>query len=168
MELKTKRLILRPLLDSDAELRKELINSDIEISENTMIPPKQSLEEHLEYIHEVQKQMIEETDFIFAIIHENVLIGACGLHDLKKEISGIGFWISKEFRSKGYTTEAAKAIIKIAKEKGVKIIKTNVYEWNIGSMKVLEKIGFKKIEKGTHIRKWDNKEVPEFYYELNL
>ncbi|MGM5481677.1 MAG: GNAT family N-acetyltransferase [Nanobdellota archaeon] len=168
MRIETQRLVLRPLLESDAGVMKQLINSDREISENTIFPPNQSTNKFVGFIQNIQRRMVEETDFVFAILYDHELIGSCGLYGLNNEFSGLGFWIGKEFRSKGFATEAVDAIVELAKEKGIKTIRTNVYEWNVCSMRVLEKSGFRKIGEGKHIRKWDNNEFVDFHYELDL
>jgi len=168
MRLETKRLILRELSEEDAEPMKKLINSNPQISKNTQITPDQSLESHLDYIKKTIQWEREGTEFVFAILYKKKFIGVVSIYKINKTPSGIGFWIGKNYQSKGLMTEAVEKVIEFAKKKNVKVIETNVYEWNLSSMKVLEKVGFKKTGKGTHTRKWDNKKVPESYFRLEL
>ena len=44
---------------------------------------------------------------------------------------------------KGYTTQAIREIIKLAKKKGIKKLRAGLYEMNIGSKKSLQKMALK-------------------------
>jgi len=71
-----------------------------------------------------------------------------GVMDLFRSASDaileIGYWIGKPYWGQGLSTEAAKGIIDEAKETlGVKALLAGAFADNQGSLRVLEKLGFK-------------------------
>lgn len=80
----------------------------------------------------------------------NKFIGCCGLkpYNLKENIYEIGFHLMKDYWGKGFGIEIAEAIIKYAFEKiGAKNLFAGHNPRNIGSKKILEKLGFNYIGK---------------------
>ena len=56
----------------------------------------------------------------------------------------IGYWLARQYWSKGIMTDAVKAYVKYAFEQlGLLKLVAHVFELNIGSARVLEKAGFK-------------------------
>ncbi len=74
------------------------------------------------------------------------LVGGIGFHGFeigKSHRAEIGYWLAKPFWSKGIMTKAVKASsIYAFKELGLSRITANVFDFNIGSAKVLEKSGY--------------------------
>jgi RimJ/RimL family protein N-acetyltransferase len=74
---------------------------------------------------------------------DNQIVGNIGFgkkHDYKVEF---GYWLGERYWGKGITTEAVKAMVKLAfKDKKICRISARVYTDNVGSQKVLEKAGF--------------------------
>ncbi|MBO9497925.1 MAG: GNAT family N-acetyltransferase [Novosphingobium sp.] len=70
------------------------------------------------------------------------IIGACGLH---RSDSGaeIGYWIAREHWGQGYATEAARAVLSIARSLGHRRVFSHHAVDNPASGKVLRKAGFK-------------------------
>lgn len=52
------------------------------------------------------------------------------------------YWLGEAYRRKGYTVTAVKLLLDSLKEKNVKHFLAQVYPYNIGSQKVLEKFNF--------------------------
>lgn len=70
-------------------------------------------------------------------------IGFLGLAIGKDHKSELGYWLAKPYWSKGIMTEAVKKAAEYAfKELGLTKITANVFHFNIGSARVLEKAGF--------------------------
>lgn len=66
-------------------------------------------------------------------------------YDVYRINAEIGYWIGEPYWGKGYATEAVRLLIKFAfEELDLLRIYAKIYEYNIGSMKVLEKTGFEK------------------------
>lgn len=93
------------------------------------------------------------------------LIGMSGLVN-RPGLEGIdlGFALLGGYQGKGYAYEANSAIVKHAKDKGVKLLKAITLPSNLPSRKLLEKLGF------SLIREFYMKEDPELLclYELAL
>ena len=158
MELKTKRLLLRPWLESDAA---ELFRyaKDPQVGPIAGWPPHQSVEESLAVIRTVFS--VPET---YAIVSKEtgLPIGCIGLKtgdatDMTEEDDEceLGYWLGVPYWGKGLMTEAAKEMIRHAFEIcGMSKIWCGYYDGNDRSKRVQEKCGF--------IYQWttDNVDVP--------
>jgi RimJ/RimL family protein N-acetyltransferase len=88
-------------------------------------------------------------DYEFAIIlkESNTLIGGCGIHitNINNKEGSIGYCFDKRYWRNGYASESAKAIINFGFEKlNLHRIFATCHPENIGSAKVMEKIGMQK------------------------
>lgn len=78
----------------------------------------------------------------------------------------IGYWIGEPYWE-GFATDTVKQAVKFAfKELNLLRIYAHIYEYNIGSMKVLEKVGFEKdaIIKSSAIK--EEKIIDEHLYSI--
>lgn len=86
--------------------------------------------------------------YVFGIYEDNTFVGCGSLipqHDVYRINAEIGYWIGEPYWGKGYATEAVRLLLIFAFEAlNLLRVYANVYEYNIGSMKVLEKVGFEK------------------------
>jgi RimJ/RimL family protein N-acetyltransferase len=82
----------------------------------------------------------------FAIDVGDHAVGAIGLHpkrDVYRRSAGIGYWLGEEFWGRGIATDAVQAMIGYAFSHFDLIrLYAGVFEWNVASMRVLEKAGF--------------------------
>jgi len=96
----------------------------------------------------------------------NEVIGAAGFN-ITDGIDNIEliYHFRKKSWGKGFATEAANACLEIAKKHGkVQIITASADPQNIGSLKILEKIGF--ISKGTKWFEDTGQEEPYYEYQI--
>jgi RimJ/RimL family protein N-acetyltransferase len=70
------------------------------------------------------------------------LIGACGIHDKSGEAE-LGYWIARPYWGLGYASEAANAVIAIARAVGHQRLVAGHFTDNPASGRVLRKIGFR-------------------------
>lgn len=70
------------------------------------------------------------------------IIGSCGMHEENGEIE-IGYWIARDWWGQGFATEAARALLSIARTLGYGRIGACHAVDNPGSGRVLRKVGFK-------------------------
>lgn len=82
-------------------------------------------------------------------------IGYVGLHEIGFEASftpgvEIGWRLSKEYHNRGYATEAAKAVLEIAKSQGIKRLYSFTAEINKPSERVMQKIGMQRVGEFDH------------------
>lgn len=77
---------------------------------------------------------------------EGALIGGIGFHDFRlgqSHKAELGYWLAKSYWGQGIMTDAAKKIAEFGlSEFGLSRITANVFDFNLGSTRVLEKAGF--------------------------
>ena len=141
--LETERFYLREMTITDAESM-YLLNLDLDVLKYTGDIPFKSIEQ--------AKQFLKNYDHYkkynfgrWAVIDKttNEFIGWCGLkYTPELDEHDIGFRFFKKYWNKGYATESAKACLNLGFNKYylTEIVGRAMAE-NIGSIKVLEKIG---------------------------
>jgi len=155
--LETNRLILRELNPNDAKKNYDL-NSNPNVIKYTGNSAFKNVEEAKEFLENYQDYRLNGYGR-WAVIDKttNKFIGWCGLKfsEIENE-TDIGFRFFEEEWNKGYATESAVACVKYGFENlKLKRIIGRAMKENIGSIKVLEKIGL-KYEKDTE---FDGKEA---------
>lgn len=140
------KIILRLLEDSDSSALARLLNNkNIWDNLRDFIPFPYTKDDAIFFIN-LTKQ--EKPQLTFAIEFEDQLCGIVGLvaqEDVYRKTAEIGYWIGEPFWNKGIATAAVKLITEYGFDQlGLIRIHTGVFEYNIGSMKVLEKCGYKK------------------------
>lgn len=144
--LKGEKIILRFLNDND-KLQLATLANNKKIWDNVKdyLPHPYTIEDAISFI-DLAKQ--EKTQIIFAIEWDNNFCGVIGLvaqTDVYKRTANIGYWIGEPFWNKGIATEAVRLITKYGlTELDFIRIHTGVFEYNTGSMRVLEKNGYEK------------------------
>lgn len=146
--INTERLVLRPLVFSDAPAFSRLAN-DYDIAKMTgSFPypfPLLSAEFKVMYLMSHRRRGLAHP---YAIsIEGGELMGIMDL--FRKDSSSsfeIGYWIGRPFWGQGYISEAAKAVIKEARETlAVSTITAGVFNDNPASQRILAKLGFEII-----------------------
>ena len=146
MPLETKRLILRPWTESDAENLFKYAQ-DPDVGPIAGWPPHQSPEESLNVIKHVftgaECYAICEKgseEVIGAI--ELKLNGHTDMTEQDDECE-LGYWLGKPFWGRGYMPEAAKELLRRGfEELGMTTIWCGYYDGNDKSKRVQEKVGF--------------------------
>jgi RimJ/RimL family protein N-acetyltransferase len=89
----------------------------------------------------------EQPQITFAIEYDGQLCGVISLvtqQDVYKKTAEIGYWIGEPFWNKGIATEAVNIITDYGfNQLDLARIHTGIFEYNVASMKVLEKCGYK-------------------------
>ncbi|MBI5403891.1 MAG: GNAT family N-acetyltransferase [Ignavibacteriae bacterium] len=148
MILETERLIIRPITPDDKNEVFEY-RSDRETNKyQGWIPATVSDVET--FIGRVSKQINEpETWFQFVIIKKETkkIVGDLGIHFFGSENkqAEIGCTLNKDFQNKGYATESVKRVIDyLFKDLNKHRIITSIDPENINSIRLVERIGFRK------------------------
>ena len=143
MILQTKRLILRPWSENDAE---ELYKyaSDPEVGPPAGWPPHTSAQNSSEIIRTV---LSAPETYAVCLKENGKPIGSVGLHrnDLaeKDDEYELGYWIGKPFWGQGLIPEASRELLRYAFEDlGMNRIWCGYYDGNEKSRRVQEKLGF--------------------------
>ncbi len=158
--IKTKRLILNPISMSDFDIFVTDMLTDSRVVEFYYSYKKMS---NINQIHAKAKKEFwnhfEENRLDYGLdvwaaqskSNNDEFIGWCGLlHtelSLKYEDPELQYMIAGNAHGKGYATELAYAVLDYAKKGGLKSVIATVDIPNIGSIKVLGKLGFEHIGK---------------------
>jgi len=142
---KTERLSARPMQPSDA-LRVTQLFQDKELAWNLARAPwPYTLADAENWLKLAEQQWQTDSEYPFAVIKDDTLIGSCGLMQIDKteNIWEIGYWIGKPYWGQGYVTEAAKGLLGWAeREKSItRLVSGHIFD-NPASGKVLTKLGF--------------------------
>jgi RimJ/RimL family protein N-acetyltransferase len=82
----------------------------------------------------------------FAIVVDGSAVGAIGIElkgDVFRRSAEIGYWLGEEYWGRGIVTEALRAVTDYAFATfDLCRLSAGVFEWNPGSMRVLEKAGY--------------------------
>lgn len=143
MILETKRLILRPWREDDAEMLYTYAR-DPEVGPPAGWPPHTSVENSREIIRTV---LSAPETYAVCLKTDGNPIGSIGLHrndlaELEDEYE-LGYWIGKPYWGQGLIPEASRELIRHAFEDlGMKRIWCGYYDGNEKSHRVQEKLGF--------------------------
>lgn len=144
-EINTDRLLLRPFRSEDAE---DIFNgwtSDSRVAEYTSWFVHNDISDtrgYVDYILSLDK----ETSYDWIIEQDGNAIGTINVCYTNDHIgvAGIAYALSYDSWGKGYATEAARAVSKLLFDIGYRKIIAGCDERNVGSVRVLEKIGMKQ------------------------
>ncbi len=147
-KLTSERLILRAFHENDIAAVVRLAD-DPEIARNTLRIPHPYTEAHARAWLTAQREDARTgAGAVFAISRadDGVLMGACGMEIFRDHRRGeLGYWLGRDFWGRGYTTEAASAVI----DWGFTALELNRisaarFSGNGASGRVLEKLGMRR------------------------
>ncbi len=145
-EIRTDRLVLRPLRLSDAPAVRELAGAR-EVAENTLTIPHPYPEGAAEaWISSLGPAFLRGELAVFALTGEDGrLIGAMGLKiEPEDGIAELGYWVGVPWWGRGYATEAARAVVAYGfRDLSLGRIWARAFVRNPASTRVLEKAGFR-------------------------
>ena len=133
---------LRPVERRDLEQLRRWRN-DPELRSRTREWKPLNLQNQMQWFDRISDP--KRTDHMFVLMHKDVAIGVVGLcgwndHDRHAEIS---FYIGGiDYRGKGFMKSALALLITWGFQQGLHRIWAEVYDFNIPSVKLLERLGF--------------------------
>ena len=139
--LQTSRLVLEPLLSTDAPAFAALLAPDAAaIAMLSHMPDPLSVSAAREWI----ELRTGPGGHVFAIrlAEDGRFVGTSGFGGPRDGVPGFGYWIGAEFRGLGYATEAGRACIARARKLGVRKMVAETFLGNTASERVLAKLGF--------------------------
>lgn len=147
VELTTDRLLLHAPTTSDIDRITEVCQ-DPEIPRWTTVPSPYAREHAAGFIDLITAGWADETETVWAIYHDDVLVGMMGLHHITHHDAGgtaeIGFWMAPEARGRGYLVEAARAVLDWGfKTLGLARIRWQAVVGNIPSARAARALGFR-------------------------
>ncbi len=153
--LETENLILLNLNNLNKKEKERFVTEQVEefkdkeILENTKICEflngrKYTLKDSEDFVN------LKTDRYVFAIYTKqtNKFVGVIGIDNIDNynKNASPGYWAAKSQRGKGYMTQALKEVIKSCFE-DLKLHKLNIsaFDYNIGSNKIIQKLGFELI-----------------------
>lgn len=152
--IETKRLVLRQTEQRDAPAFSKLV-SDFDIARMTgsiAYPyPELSAEFKIMTFHAAKRRGLAHP-YAITLKGEDTLIGVTDLFKRAEDsLWEIGYWIGRPFWGQGFMTEACAALLTEADETlGSEDRVAGVFTDNPGSIRVLEKLGFKRYGEPEH------------------
>jgi len=149
-EIKTDRLILRPIGDRDAHNISTLAG-DIDIARMTSTIPYPYPVISADFFIMTNRENRRRGlcyNYAVTLRDNDQLMGVVGVFRRGEDTAlELGYWIGKPYWNQGYTTEACSAVLREAQQSlGVTRIIAGVFVDNPASLKVLRKLGFKSLE----------------------
>jgi RimJ/RimL family protein N-acetyltransferase len=143
-KLATERLTLRPFRRSDAADFARLAGDWRVASMTSDIPYPFSPQQALAWLKPVRGEVR------FGILREGQLIGGVGFYRRASGAAELGFWLGREWWGQGYATEAARAVVRLGFA-GHRLpgFSSAHFVDNVGSARVLAKLGFEAAGRGT-------------------
>lgn len=171
-EMKTERLLLRPLSIADLETVHEF-DSDDENTRFMLNMPNRTIQETAEYLTRAESEWKKDspTFYKFAVLRNGSLIGAaCVYLDDKREVCELGWVLNKKYWGNGYGLEAAFAVKDFALNVlSVKKIIAHCDHRNAASYRLMEKIGLKlESDNGTRFYPKKNETARELTFGLTV
>lgn len=150
----TERLVLRSWVPEDLPLFIAM-NKDKRVMR--FFPDILSESETVEFFNRIQREFSRKGWGLYAVEIKSTgeFIGYVGLHEIGFEADftpgiEIGWRLAADYHNHGYATEAAKAILKLAKESGFERLYSFTAKTNAPSERVMQKIGMVKIGEFDH------------------
>jgi RimJ/RimL family protein N-acetyltransferase len=143
MFARTPRLLLRPGWMEDAPALAQAINDPAILRNLSRAPNPYGLEDAQAFLALPQDTRLPR---LLAFTRTNGaprLVGGCGVHLDEAGMPEIGYWIARPYWGLGFATEAARAVLGMARASGVDGIRACHFADNPASGNVLRKLGFR-------------------------
>jgi ribosomal-protein-alanine N-acetyltransferase len=169
MELKTKRLCLRPIsrMDLGAVLAYACDRSNAEY----MVYYPKTEQEAVSYVEETASQWESEDQitYEFAVILAGEMIGTVSLWLEEADGVEIGWILNRNYWGRGYGTEAAEAVLRfMTEELGISSCISCCDTRNTASARMMEKLGMTKIRQRPRIYERRKEDAQEYVYQWTV
>jgi ribosomal-protein-alanine N-acetyltransferase len=168
VELKLGKCTLRGCQTGDEEsLVRNANNRNVWINLRDVFPHPYTLVDARNWI---QRASTEAPVRNFAIVVDGKAVGGIGFiprEDVYRKSAEIGFWLGEEYWGRGIMTEALRAVTEYAFANfDLCRLYAGVFEWNLASMRVLEKAGYKLEARLKKAVTKEGKTIDEFLYAI--
>ena len=145
-KLETERLILRPLSMDDLDAVFKWAG-DPRVNKYMIYPLYKNKEEGIEWLKSLY-QDDDKKDFGFVLKETGELIGSGGIYyHPERGLWSIGYNLAYDYWNRGFTTEAMEKIIEWGRQElGIKEVAATFAVENVGSRRVMEKLGMTFLE----------------------
>ena len=157
--LETERLVLRPFVPGDAP-RVKLLAGERDIAATTVRIPhpyEEGMAENWIATHQEDFERSVSVNFAITLKGTAELIGSIGLIlNRDHENAELGYWIGKPYWNRGYSTEAARAVLRYAfATLRLNRVFAHHFSHNTASGRVMQKLGMRhEGRRRQHVKKW--------------
>jgi RimJ/RimL family protein N-acetyltransferase len=145
MFARTERLLLRPGWAEDAPALATAIADEMIVRNLATAPWPYRLRDAEAFLAQPRDPVLPSFLIFERTDGEPRLAGSCGLGRRPSGAVELGYWIARPFWGRGIATEAATALIEIARTMGFTRLEGSHFLDNPASGRVLEKLGFEPL-----------------------
>ena len=145
MFARTERLLLRPGWAEDAPALAAAIADEMIVRNLATAPWPYGLRDAEAFLAQARDPALPSFLIFERTDADPRLVGSCGLGRRPSGAVELGYWIARPFWGRGYATEAAVALIDIARTLGFTRLEGSHFLDNPASGRVLEKLGFEPL-----------------------
>lgn len=146
MFIRSERLFLRPAWPEDAaELHSAIAHEQV-VRHLARVPWPYALDDAEAFVSRPQDRLYPSMLITLPSARGARIVGGIGLHEDKsggEARAHLGYWLTPEAWGRGYATEAASAVLRLARTLGHARIGAHHFVDNPASGRVLEKLGFR-------------------------
>lgn len=143
MFARTPRLLLRPGWSEDAPALAQAIGHDAVLRNLVRAPAPYGLADAEAFLAQPHDPGVPRLLAFSRTLGAPRLIGGCGLHRDADGVPELGYWIARPYWGLGFATEAARAVMGIARATGLANVRARHFADNPASGNVLRKLGFR-------------------------
>ena len=144
MEIRTKRLLIKPIEERDAQAMCAIFDSDI-VKKTYMIPDLATEEAKMKLFRRFMTLSKDDAHFVRGIYEGDILVGFLNDTEIHGGSIELGYVIAPAFHGRGYMTEALSAVINHLLENGFDEVLTGAFSTNTASIRVMEKCGMTRL-----------------------
>lgn len=168
MNIKTERLLITKFT---MEMAYDVHVNSLDEDNRRFVPDEvfeteEIAKDTLEYL--ISCYQTNDSPLVYPILLlDNTNIGYVQAVDIDDGKYEVGYHVAKKYTGQGYASEALKAFIPVIMEKlNINSILGVCLKENVASIKVLEKVGFKKVFDGIDLYQGEEKEVVKYEYNI--
>lgn len=143
MFARTQRLVLRPGWTEDAEALAAAMGDDAVRRNLLRVPHPYGVNEARDFLRQPHDPLLPNFLAFARTGGAPRLVGGCGLARDEQGRPELGYWIARPFWGLGFATEAANAVMAIARSTGIGTVRASTFVDNRASANVLRKVGFR-------------------------
>jgi RimJ/RimL family protein N-acetyltransferase len=145
MEIRTERLLLRPLRHEDAPaIASGCADPDVPRF-IPFVPENYSADDAHAFLERTLARPADDPDRTLAITEPpaDTLLGVLTM--CAREGGELGYWLAPQVRGRGLMTEAVRGAVAWAQEQGIRCLTLRAHPENFASQRVAERAGFRRI-----------------------
>ena len=142
MFARTPRLLLRPGFPEDAPALASAIADKAIVTNLAVVPWPYTMRDAEAFLASPRDPILPSLLIFERTSGAPELVGCCGLSRRPSGSVELGYWIARPHWGRGLATEAARALIEIARTLGLRSLEAGHFVDNPASARVLEKLGF--------------------------